>query len=207
MVQAIFDIVSNSFFSTLAVVGASTIIYKIGNFLKTLEDEPEDSYRKAFDKTMVNSMEEINFCFDSVKRIAGTTSKATSIISEIALGSKIVQKDKSGKIIITDKSKLQSQYENTISELHSKLEKYKHKLERKKKQKQTSSQTHSSSQKKYDDSSLSSDNENSDSDTQSLEEMDIKKNIRNRFSKQMMKTQKGQILEEESDEEFVMDTK
>lgn len=205
MVQAIFDIVSNSFFSTLAVVGASTIIYKIGNFLKTLEDEPEDSYRKAFDKTMVNSMEEINFCFDSVKRIAGTTSKATSIISEIALGSKIVQKDKNGKIIITDKSKLQSQYENTISELHSKLEKYKHKLERKKKQKQTSSQT--PSQRRYDDSSLSSDNENSDSDTQSLEEMDIKKNIRNRFSKQMMKTQKGQDVEEESDEEFVMDSK
>ena len=205
MVQAIFDIVSNSFFSTLAVVGASTIIYKIGNFLKTLEEEPEDSYRKAFDKTMVNSMEEINFCFDSVKRIAGTTSKATSIISEIALGSKIVQKDKNGKIIITDKSKLQSQYENTISELHSKLEKYKHKLERKKKQKQTSSQT--PSQRRYDDSSLSSDNENSDSDTQSLEEMDIKKNIRNRFSKQMMKTQKGQDVEEESDEEFVMDSK
>ena len=204
MVQAIFDIVSNSFFSTLAVVGASTIIYKIGNFLKTLEEEPEDSYKKAFDKTMVNSMEEINFCFDSVKRIAGTTSKATSIISEIALGSKIVQKDRNGKIIITDKSKLQSQYENTISELHSKLEKYKHKLDKKKRMKQTHSQT-THSHSKYDDSSLSSDNdEESDSENEEKEEMNIKKNIRNRLSKQSMKTQK---LEEISDEEFVMESK
>ncbi len=131
--SAVLNILSNSLMTTFALIGAGTLINKVGVFLKTYEDEKQDSYKRAFDKTVVTSMEDINFCVDSVKRIMGSTTKAGSLVSEIMLGSKVIQKDKTGRIYISDKSKVYNQYEDTISQLNMKVQKYQEELEKMKK--------------------------------------------------------------------------
>ncbi len=133
--SAIYNIITNSFFTSLAIIGAGTIITKMGVFLKTYEEEKEDAYRKAFDKTMTQTVDEVSFCIDSVKKIATTTTKASSLASEIAMGSKVVQKDKSGKIIIQDRGKVDHQYKDTIEDLNRKVKKYQEELEKMKKTK------------------------------------------------------------------------
>ncbi len=133
MVQAIFNLITNSFFTGFALIGAGTLLNKIGVALKTMEEDPEDGYRKAFDKTMVQSLEEINFCVDSLKLIGKTSGKAGYILSDIVMGNKVVQKDKNGKLIISEKSKLYNQYNDQISELNVKVQKYQEELERLKK--------------------------------------------------------------------------
>lgn len=145
--SAIYNIVANSFFTSLAIVGAGTIIAKMGVFLKTYEEEKEDAYRKAFDKTMTQTVDEVSFCIDSVKKIATTTTKASSLASEIAMGTKIIQKDKNGKIIIQDRGKVDHQYKNTIDDLNQKVKKYQEELEKMKKSKETT--TNSSKKKSY----------------------------------------------------------
>ena len=134
--SAIYNIITNSFFTSLAIIGTGTIIAKMGIFLKTYEEEKEDAYRKAFDKTMMQTMDEVSFCIDSVKKIATTTTKASSLASEIAMGSKIIQKDKHGKIIIQERGKADHQYKETIEDLNRKVKKYQEELEKMKKSKQ-----------------------------------------------------------------------
>ncbi len=162
--SAIFNVVSSSIFTGLAIIGAGTFINKVGIFIKTYEEEPKDSYKKAFDKTMIQSVEEINFCIDSMKKIATTTTKSTGLVSEIMLGSKVIQKDKNGKIIISDKSKLHNQYEDTISELNMKVKKYQEELKKVKQNKQKEKEnkyngTYSDKEEDEDDEEESDDEE------------------------------------------------
>ena len=131
--SAIYNIVTNSFFTSLAIIGAGTIVAKVGVFLKTYEEEKEDAYKKAFDKTMTQTVDEVSFCIESVKKIATTTTKASSLASEIAMGTKIVEKDKSGKLIVKEKGKM----EETIDDLNKKVQKYQEELEAMKRVKST----------------------------------------------------------------------
>ncbi len=133
--SAIYNIVANSFFTSLAIIGAGTIINKMGIFIKTYEEEKEDAYRKAFDKTMVQTADEINFCMESVKKIATTSTKASSLMSEIAIGSKVIEKDKSGKLIIKERGKVENDYKDTIEDLNKKVKKYQDELEKMKRHK------------------------------------------------------------------------
>jgi hypothetical protein len=135
MVNAIFQLVSNSIYTSLAILGTGTLIAKVGVFLKTYEEEKQDSYKKAFDKTMISSIEELNFCIDSFKKIITTSSRAGYLLTDIAFGNKIIQKDKSGKLYIAEKSKMYSQYEGTIQDLNTKVKKYQEELERIKREK------------------------------------------------------------------------
>jgi hypothetical protein len=131
--SAIYNIVTNSFFTSLAIIGAGTIVAKVGVFLKTYEEEKEDAYKKAFDKTMSQTVDEVSFCIESVKKIATTTTKASSLASELAMGTKIVEKDKSGKLIVKEKGKM----EETIDDLNKKVKKYQEELEAMKRTKST----------------------------------------------------------------------
>lgn len=131
--SAIYNIVTNSFFTSLAIIGAGTIVAKVGIFLKTYEEEKDDAYKKAFDKTMTQTVDEVSFCIESVKKIATTTTKASSLASEIAMGTKIVEKDKSGKLIVKEKGKM----EDTIDDLNKKVRKYQEELEIMKRTKST----------------------------------------------------------------------
>lgn len=131
--SAIYNIVTNSFFTSLAIIGAGTIVAKVGVFLKTYEEEKEDPYKKAFDKTVSQTVDEVSFCIESVKKIATTTTKASSLASEIAMGTKIVEKDKSGKLIVKERGKM----EETIEDLNKKVKKYQEELEAMKRTKGT----------------------------------------------------------------------
>ncbi len=129
--SAIYNIVANSLFTSLAIIGAGTMIAKVGVFLKTYEEEKEDAYRKAFDKTMGQTVDEVSFCIESAKKIVTTTTKASSLASEIAMGTKVVHKDKSGKLIVKERGKM----EDTIDDLNKKVKKYQEELEAMKKMK------------------------------------------------------------------------
>jgi hypothetical protein len=131
--SAIYNIITNSFFTSLAIIGAGTIVAKVGVFLKTYEEEKDDAYKKAFDKTMTQTVDEVSFCIESVKKIATTTTKASSLASEIAMGTKILEKDKSGKLIVKEKGKM----EETIDDLNKKVRKYQEELEAMKRTKST----------------------------------------------------------------------
>lgn len=184
--SAIFNIVTSSFFTSMAILGAGTFINKVGIFMKTYEEEKGDSYKKAFDKTMILTIEELNFCIDSMKRIVSSTGKAGYLLSDIMMGNKVVQKDKSGKILITEKSKLYNQYEDTISDLSSKVKQYQEELEKMKKISRVSKK-----KRKV---------ESSEDEKESSSEDEIPSQYQNRHTKKP-------IDENESEEEFTLENK
>ncbi len=190
MVQAIFNIMSSSLITGLICVGAGTMIHKIGSILKTVEEEPKDGYKKAFDKTMIQTVEEFNFCIDSVKLILKTTTKSGLLLTDIVTGNKVVQKDKDGKLFIRERSKLYGQYENTIEELSSKVKQYQEELEKMKKIQELQKKKNITMKKK---SYINEQEESDESEEESTEER-IKKDFH---------------LEEEdeSDEDFTLETK
>ncbi len=199
MVQAIINLVSHTFLSGLAVVGAGTIVYKIGKFIEKYESEDEDSYKKAFDHLMVNSVEEFNFTIDSLKTIVKSSTKATFLLSDIVTGNKVIQKDKQGKIIISEKSKLYNKYEDTISELNDKVKEYQKELERVKKAQELSKNKNikMNIKTKYSDND---DNDNKFNFTTSDDDND---NDENRESSIIEENDENE--ENDSDEEFVME--
>ncbi len=190
MVQAIFNIMSSSLITGLICVGAGTMIHKIGSILKTVEEEPKDGYKKAFDKTMIQTVEEFNFCIDSLKLILKTTTKSGLLLTDIVTGNKVVQKDKDGKLFIRERSKLYGQYENTIEELSSKVKQYQEELEKMKKIQELQKKKNITMKKK---SYINEQEESDESEEESTEER-IKKDFH---------------LEEEdeSDEDFTLETK
>lgn len=188
MVQAIINLISHTFMSGLAVVGASTIIYKIGKFIEKYEDEDDEPYKKAFDNLMVNSVEEFNFCIDSIKTIVKSSTKATFLLTDIVTGNKVIQKDKHGKIIISEKSKLYNKYEDTISELNDKVKEYQQELDRVKKvQELTKNKKNNEQNNKNKFNYTASDDDNDSDDNPEQSE---------HFGE-----------ENESDEEFIMEDK
>jgi hypothetical protein len=190
MVQAIFNIMSSSIITGLICVGAGTMIHKIGSILKTVDEEPKDGYKKAFDKTMIQTVEEFNFCIDSVKLILKTTTKSGLLLTDIVTGNKVVQKDKDGKLYIRERSKLYGQYENTIEELSSKVKQYQEELEKMKKIQELQKKKNITMKKK----SYINEHEESDNSEEESTEERIKKDFH---------------LEEEdeSDEDFTLETK
>ena len=158
MVNAILSLISNSLISGLAIIGIGTLINKAGKFFKIIEEEQQDGYRKAFDSIMVESIDEINKSVESVGIIGTNVNKIFFILYDISTGSKFIKKDKDGKLIICNKSKVYSGYKDKIEELNSKVKQYQEELSKMKK-------TDDHKDKKSDDSSdssLSSDEEDND---------------------------------------------
>jgi hypothetical protein len=126
MVSAIISLISNTLFSGLAFIGCCTIINKCGKFFKTIEEEKQDGYKKGFDNIMVDSIEEINKSVESVGIISNSLHKIFFTVYDIVTGSKIVKKNKDGKIVI-------SSYKNKIDELNNKVKLYQDELNKIKK--------------------------------------------------------------------------
>jgi hypothetical protein len=185
MVNAIFQLVSNSIYTSLAILGTGALISKVGVFLKTYEEEKHDSYKKAFDKTIISSIEELNFCIDSLKKIVTTSSRAGYLLTDLAFGNKVVQKDKSGRLFIAEKSKMYSQYEGTIQNLHTKVKQYQDELEKIKKEKMN--EMKNKKKMKY------------ESDEEKNDETSEDENVQKRFH-----TQKDT---DDEDEEFTLEQK
>jgi hypothetical protein len=133
MVNAILSLISNSLISGLAIIGMGTLINKAGKFFKIIEEEQQDGYRKAFDSVMVESIDEINKSVESVGIIGTNINKIFFILYDISTGNKFIKKDKDGKLIICNKSRIYTGYKDKIEELNSKVKKYQEELSKIKK--------------------------------------------------------------------------
>jgi len=136
---AIFNLLSNIITTTFTCIGIATIINKAGKFFKIIEENKIDGFKKGFDTIVLESIDEINKCVESISLIANNTNRMVFILYDITTGNKIIKKDKEGKIIICSKSKIYSGFKEKIIELSSKVKKYKEELSKIKKEKDSSS--------------------------------------------------------------------
>lgn len=155
-------LITNGIFTGLAIIGFATISNKIGKFLKSYENEKEDHFKKAFDKSMNETLSDVHSCVESVSIITNGITKASSVAIDLATGNKVISRKK-GKIAIIEQSKAQK---DQIDDLSKKLKKYEHtikKLQKKKKSKNSLNNSDSESV-----SSLSGE-EDGESDTENME--------------------------------------
>ncbi len=149
-------IITNAIFTGLAIIGFATISNKIGKFLKSYENEKEDHFKRAFDKSMNETLSDVHSCVESVSIITSGITKASSVAIDLATGNKVISRKK-GKIAIIEQSKAQK---DQIDDLSKKIKKYEHTIKKLQKKKSKSSDTESVS-------SLSGEDE---SDTENIEE-------------------------------------
>ncbi len=129
-----FHLIIHTLFTGCAVVGAITISNKIGKFIKQYDNEKEDNFKKAFDKRMGDTINDIHSCIESGSVITNGGTRASSVAIDLCTGSKVLTRKK-GQFVIVEQSKAQKQQ---IDELSSKLKKYEseiEKLRRKRKEK------------------------------------------------------------------------
>ncbi len=141
-------LITNGIFTGLAIVGFATISNKIGKFLKNYETEKEDHFKRAFDKSMNETLSDVHSCVESVSIITNGITKASSVAIDLATGNKIISRKK-GKIAIIEQSKAQK---DQIDDLSKKLKKYENTIKKLKKKKSKNSDSESNS----DNESLSS---------------------------------------------------
>ena len=182
---AIINLLSNVFMTGFSFIGICTTINKIGKFFKVIDENKGNGFKTGFDVIMLDSIEEMNRCIESVSIITNNCNKIFFIIYDISVGNKYIKKDKEGKIIICNKSKIFSGYKDKIEELNCKVKKYQQELnkinkikkknnnnlstEKSKKSKDKSleggSSVDGSSESSNDESSRSSDDESSDDES------------------------------------------
>ena len=135
-------------------IGVITIVNKIGKFCKIIDENKKDGFKLGFDALMLDSIDEINKCVESVSTITNNLNKILFILYDITVGNKFIKKDKDGKIIICNKSKVFNGYKNKIDELSSKVKKYQEELTKIKSNKKNNSNT--------ENNELTNDSESSD---------------------------------------------
>ena len=128
MVIAIFFLITNSLVSGLAIIGCGTIINKFGTFFKILEIHKQNGFKIGFDTIVLESMNDMNNCIDSVTLISDNLFKIFIILYDIIIGNKYMEKDKNGNILILTKEKINEKYKNEIEELNNKVKKYESEL-------------------------------------------------------------------------------
>ncbi len=154
-------LITNGIFTGLAIIGFATISNKIGKFLKSYENEKEDHFKRAFDKSMNETLSDVHSCVESVSIITNGITKASSVAIDIATGNKVISRKK-GKIAIIEQSKAQKEQ---IDDLSKKLKKYEHTIKKLQKKKKS---------KDNDSSSVSSLSDNEESDMESIENTEEK---------------------------------
>jgi hypothetical protein len=130
MIYGFLSLVTTTSIFAFGIIGTITVINKAGHFLKTMEEETKDAYKKAFDKFMIETIDEINFSIDSLKLISKHTLKNSKLLFDLASGNKCIKKDKEGNIIVSDKSKLTEEYKEKIEHLYTKLKKYQNEVKK-----------------------------------------------------------------------------
>ena len=130
MLYGFFSLMTTTSIFVISGVGLITVINKAGNFIKNMEEEKKDSYKKAFDKFMIETIEELNNSIDSLKLISKHTLKNGKLLFDLASGNKCIKKDKDGNIIVSEKSKLTEEYKEKIEHLYTKLKKYQNEVKK-----------------------------------------------------------------------------
>jgi hypothetical protein len=100
MIYGFLSLVTTTSIFAFGIIGTITVINKAGHFLKNMEEEKKDSYKKAFDKFMIETIDEINFSIDSLKLISKHTLKNGKLLFDLASGNKCIKKDKDGNIVV-----------------------------------------------------------------------------------------------------------
>ena len=144
MIYGFLSLVTTTSIFAFGIIGTITVINKAGHFLKTMEEEKKDSYKKAFDKFMIETIDEINFSIDSLKLISKHTLKNSKLLFDLASGNKCIKKDKDGNIIVSEKSKLTEEYKEKIEHLYTKLKKYQNEVKKYKNSDDTSKEKNDS---------------------------------------------------------------
>jgi hypothetical protein len=132
---AIINLLTNTLMTGFAFIGIGTIINKTGKFLKIIEENNNDGFKIGFDTIMLDIIDELNKCVESLSDITNSFNKIFFVVYDIILGNKFIKKDKDGKIIIFNKSKIYSGYKNKIDELSNRVKKYQNELNKIKKKK------------------------------------------------------------------------
>ena len=184
--SAIFNLLANILMTGTSIIGVATIINKVGKFCKIVDENKKDGFKIGFDTIILESINDINNCVESISTISNNSSKILCILYDISVGNKYVKKDKDGKIIICSKLKVYSGFKDKIEELNSKVKKYQDELTKLKKNKKTKNDGEKDD-KDSDDScdeleESSIKNENTYSDVSSDEESDSD-NIQRKNSK------------------------
>ena len=125
MVFIILELLYTTLFSGFFLIGFGTILNKLGDFFKIIEEEEKDNFKKAFDKITNESISEFNKCFLSTHIVISRFAKLLSISYDLVTGEKIIKKNKDGNIVICDKNTMMEKYESKIEELESKINKFK----------------------------------------------------------------------------------
>jgi hypothetical protein len=128
MAYALFGLIYSSLNTFLLLLGLGTAINKSGRFFKTLENEENDNFKKAFDKTANEIIEDFNNSFESINLISVNVSKILILFYELMIGDKMIKKTKDGKIVVDDKNNMFEDYKNKINNLNNKIKNYKLKL-------------------------------------------------------------------------------
>lgn len=136
MIGPILSLLTNIFFSGLAVIGGCTVINKFGKFFMVIENEKKDGYKKGFDAIMVDSIDEINRCVESAGIISNTCGKIIVTVYDISMGNKVIRKNKEGKIVITEKTAVVNNYKNKLDVLNNKVKHYEEELKKMKNSKE-----------------------------------------------------------------------
>ena len=130
MLYGFFSLMTTTSIFVISGIGLIAVINKAGNFIKNMEEEKKDSYKKAFDKFMIETIEELNNSIDSLKLISKHTLKNGKLLFDLASGNKCIKKDKDGNIIVSEKSKLTEEYKEKIEHLYTKLKKYQNEVKK-----------------------------------------------------------------------------
>lgn len=146
---AIIHLLANSLMIGTSCIGIVTIINKIGKLCKIIDENKNDGFKLGFDSLMLDSVDEINKCVESIGSITNNINKIFFIIYDITTGSKFIKKDKDGKIIICNKSNVLSSFKNKINELNNKVKKYQDELSKIKKGKESDSDSESENDDTY----------------------------------------------------------
>ena len=162
---AIINLLTNILITGTSIIGCVTIVNKIGKFCKVIEENNEDGFKIAFDTCMMDTIDDMNKCVESVGMIASNFNNILFITYDIFTGNKFVKKNKDGKIIICNKSKVFSGYKDKIDELNNKVKKYQEELKKiKKPKKNIKKENIVNDDDSSDNSSLPSSNDSDDSD-------------------------------------------
>ena len=141
---AIFNLLTNIFITGTSIIGCVTIINKIGNFCKIIEENDNDGFKKAFDNIMMETIDDMNKCVESSSTIASNINNMAFILYDILTGNKIIKKNKDGKIIVCGKAKIYSGFKDKIDELKNKVKLYENELKKIKKDKDKDKELESS---------------------------------------------------------------
>jgi hypothetical protein len=126
MFYATLNLLTNCFITGLTIVGAVTIVNKVGKCFDIIETN-DNGIEKAFEYGIKSSLDELNGSLDSIQIIYKNLSKGFILGYELYNGNKIIKKTDEGKILVLQKTDL---YKDQIDELHNKVKRYQEEIEK-----------------------------------------------------------------------------